>query len=129
MDAAGVSPDEIDFLIIGTTTPDLVFPNVACLIQEELGIAVDVSGAPLVFENIFEYRGEPGHEIVFLYPVTFPAGALAGKEVLHYLEDNGETCVARWFPLTTLDLPTGPALFPDGLKDRLTSFCPNKDSR
>ncbi|MEN7344271.1 MAG: beta-ketoacyl-ACP synthase III, partial [Pseudomonadota bacterium] len=39
MDAAGVSPDEIDFLIIGTTTPDLVFPNVACLIQEELGIS------------------------------------------------------------------------------------------
>ncbi|MEM7610914.1 MAG: beta-ketoacyl-ACP synthase III [Pseudomonadota bacterium] len=39
MDAAGVDPSEIDFLVVGTTTPDLVFPNVGCLIQEELGIS------------------------------------------------------------------------------------------
>ncbi|MEO0576483.1 MAG: beta-ketoacyl-ACP synthase III [Pseudomonadota bacterium] len=38
MEAAGVTPDEIDFIAIGTTTPDQVFPNVGCLIQEELGI-------------------------------------------------------------------------------------------
>ena len=38
MEAAGVQPDEIDFIIVGTTTPDLVFPNVACLLQERLGI-------------------------------------------------------------------------------------------
>ncbi len=38
MDAAGVSPEEIDFLVVGTTTPDVVFPNVGCLIQEALGI-------------------------------------------------------------------------------------------
>ncbi|MEM9173403.1 MAG: beta-ketoacyl-ACP synthase III [Pseudomonadota bacterium] len=39
MASAGVSPDEIDFIVIGTTTPDQIFPNVGCLIQEELGIA------------------------------------------------------------------------------------------
>ncbi|MEM6810597.1 MAG: beta-ketoacyl-ACP synthase III [Pseudomonadota bacterium] len=38
MDMAGVSPEEIDFLVVGTTTPDVVFPNVGCLIQEDLGI-------------------------------------------------------------------------------------------
>ncbi|MFK8052674.1 MAG: beta-ketoacyl-ACP synthase III [Woeseiaceae bacterium] len=38
MDAAGVKPEEIDFLVVGTTTPDQVFPNVGCLIQEALGI-------------------------------------------------------------------------------------------
>lgn len=38
MEAAGVTADEIDFIAIGTTTPDQVFPNVGCLIQEELGI-------------------------------------------------------------------------------------------
>lgn len=38
IDAAGIDPKEIDFLIVGTTTPDLVFPNVGCLIQEALGI-------------------------------------------------------------------------------------------
>jgi 3-oxoacyl-[acyl-carrier-protein] synthase-3 len=40
MKAAGVTPADIDFLIVGTTTPDLVFPNVGCLIQEKLGVPV-----------------------------------------------------------------------------------------
>ncbi|MEC9375776.1 MAG: beta-ketoacyl-ACP synthase III [Pseudomonadota bacterium] len=38
MEAAGVGPDDVDFLIVGTTTPDLVFPNVGCLLQDRLGI-------------------------------------------------------------------------------------------
>ena len=38
MEAAGVAPRDIDFLVIGTLTPDLVFPNVACLLQERMGI-------------------------------------------------------------------------------------------
>jgi 3-oxoacyl-[acyl-carrier-protein] synthase-3 len=38
MDDAGVSADDIDLIIIGTTTPDLIFPNVATLVQERLGI-------------------------------------------------------------------------------------------
>lgn len=35
--AAGVKPQELDMIIVGTTTPDLVFPNVGVLIQERLG--------------------------------------------------------------------------------------------
>ncbi len=38
--AAGVTSEDIDFLVVGTTTPDLVFPNVGCLIQNQLGIPV-----------------------------------------------------------------------------------------
>ncbi len=38
LEVAGVEPGEIDFLIVGTTTPDVVFPNVGCLLQERLGI-------------------------------------------------------------------------------------------
>ncbi len=38
MDAAGVDAADIDLIVVGTTTPDLVFPNVACLVQERLGI-------------------------------------------------------------------------------------------
>ena len=38
IEAAGIAPEEIDFLVVGTTTPDVVFPNVGCLIQEALGI-------------------------------------------------------------------------------------------
>ncbi|MCZ6642358.1 MAG: ketoacyl-ACP synthase III [Gammaproteobacteria bacterium] len=42
MDMAGVGPQEIDMIVVGTCTPDLVFPNVACLLQRRLGI----SGGP-----------------------------------------------------------------------------------
>jgi 3-oxoacyl-[acyl-carrier-protein] synthase-3 len=36
---AGLKPSDIDLVLVGTTTPDLIFPNVACLVQEKLGIA------------------------------------------------------------------------------------------
>ncbi len=35
---AGVDVDDIDLVVVGTTTPDLVFPNIATLIQHRLGI-------------------------------------------------------------------------------------------
>jgi len=38
MEAAQVGPEDIDFIVVGTTTPDLVFPNVGCILQERLGI-------------------------------------------------------------------------------------------
>ena len=38
IEAAGVSVADIDMVITGTTTPDLVFPNISTLIQHRLGI-------------------------------------------------------------------------------------------
>ena len=38
MEAAGVTADEIDLIVIGTTSPDLIFPNIATIVQEGLGI-------------------------------------------------------------------------------------------
>lgn len=38
VDAAGVDIGDIDLIIVGTTTPDLIFPNVGTLIQQKLGI-------------------------------------------------------------------------------------------
>lgn len=49
MEAAGVSADELDLIVLGTTTPDLVFPSTACLVQHRLGAngcgALDVNAA------------------------------------------------------------------------------------
>lgn len=38
MQSAGITHSEIDLIIVATTTPDLVFPSTACLLQERLGI-------------------------------------------------------------------------------------------
>jgi len=37
LEAAGVEASELDMIIVGTTTPDLIFPNVGTLIQDRLG--------------------------------------------------------------------------------------------
>ena len=38
LEAAGVGPEDVDLICVGTTTPDLVFPNVGTLLQDSLGI-------------------------------------------------------------------------------------------
>jgi 3-oxoacyl-[acyl-carrier-protein] synthase-3 len=49
MQAAGVGPQDIDLILVGTTTPDKVFPSTACIIQRKLGIkmipAMDLQAA------------------------------------------------------------------------------------
>ena len=49
IEAADVDPNEIDLFVMGTTTPDLVFPSTACLLQKQLGLpdcgAMDVNAA------------------------------------------------------------------------------------
>ncbi|MEM9385783.1 MAG: beta-ketoacyl-ACP synthase III [Pseudomonadota bacterium] len=37
LEAAGVQPCDLDLIVVGTTTPDQVFPNVGCLLQDRLG--------------------------------------------------------------------------------------------
>ncbi|KIQ97972.1 3-oxoacyl-[acyl-carrier-protein] synthase, KASIII [Lysobacter sp. A03] len=49
MEAAGVEASEIDLIVLGTTTPDIIFPSTACLVQHRLGAngcpAFDVNAA------------------------------------------------------------------------------------
>ncbi len=39
MEAAGVAPQQIDLIIVATSTPDMVFPSAATILQHKLGIA------------------------------------------------------------------------------------------
>jgi 3-oxoacyl-[acyl-carrier-protein] synthase-3 len=49
LEAAGVKASELDLIVLGTTTPDLIFPSTACLVQHRLGAngcaAFDVNAA------------------------------------------------------------------------------------
>jgi len=37
LDDAGISAEEIDLIIVGTATPDMLFPSTGCLVQRDLG--------------------------------------------------------------------------------------------
>ncbi len=49
LEAAGIEASQLDMIVVGTTTPDLIFPSTACLIQARLGAtgcaAFDVNAA------------------------------------------------------------------------------------
>ena len=49
MESAGVGPADIDLIVLGTATPDKIFPATACIIQRQLGVkgcpAFDVHAA------------------------------------------------------------------------------------
>ncbi|WP_282077617.1 NUDIX hydrolase [Epibacterium ulvae] len=92
--------------------------------QEELAQEIQIISPPLVLENIFEHEGATGHEIVFCAEISFAKGVFETQDTLTFAEDNGMLCTARWFDLTALDQPGGPALFPTGLKERLYTRTP-----
>jgi 3-oxoacyl-[acyl-carrier-protein] synthase III len=37
IERAGLSAKDIDFIVVGTTTPDMLFPSTACLLQAKIG--------------------------------------------------------------------------------------------
>jgi len=38
LEMAGIKPEQLDLIIVATTTPDMVFPSTACILQSKLGI-------------------------------------------------------------------------------------------
>jgi 3-oxoacyl-[acyl-carrier-protein] synthase-3 len=43
IEAAGINAEEIDLIIVATTTPDMIFPSTACLVQAALGISGSIA--------------------------------------------------------------------------------------
>ncbi|MDL5156403.1 NUDIX hydrolase [Actinomycetospora termitidis] len=82
--------------------------------REEL--AVELTDVELLgmLENVFEYEGVPGHEIVVVYAATIADPAFYQRADPGPILDEGTP--VRWLPLA--DVVSGRAvLFPDGLLD------------
>ena len=92
LDAAGLTPADIDLVVVGTCTPDLVFPNVACLLQERMGM----SGAAFSIEAAcsgFVYSLSVADKFVRAGQAT--RALVVGAEVMSRIIDwtDRETCV------------------------------------
>lgn len=74
IDAAGIKAQEIDLIILATTTPDMIFPSTACILQDKLGItggpAFDVQAVcsgfiyALAIADMFVSSGKCRHALV-----------------------------------------------------------------
>jgi ADP-ribose pyrophosphatase YjhB (NUDIX family) len=82
-------------------------------IREELGAAVDGLKLLGTFENLFTYRGEPGHELIWLFEGRFQDPAFYAKDVL-LADESGSRFEVEWVPLERFERGEAP-LYPDGL--------------
>ncbi len=46
LEAAGITPADLSLIIVATTTPDMVFPSTACILQAKLGAALGAAHCP-----------------------------------------------------------------------------------
>jgi 3-oxoacyl-[acyl-carrier-protein] synthase-3 len=93
MGAASISPDDIDLIILATTTPDLVFPSTACLLQHRLGVrgttAFDVQAVCTGFIYALGIADK------FIKTGTVKLALVVGAETLSRIIDwtDRDTCV------------------------------------
>ena len=68
-------------------------------------------------ENIHEYLGRPGHEIVRLYEARLADLSFYEREIIEGAEEDGEPLHCMWKQIA--DFECGVPLYPDGLLDVL----------
>ena len=82
---------------------------------EEIGAEVTRLGLVAVLENVFEYEGRPGHEIVFVYEGELADPSLYERDDFEWLGDDGEGGAwIGWRALSDFG-PGGERLYPTGL--------------
>src|SRR5213076_337789 len=89
----GITPEQIDLIIVATITPDMPFPATACLVQQQIGAyraaAFDIEAAC----SGFIYALEIGQQ--FIMSRTYDTVLVIGAEKLSTIVDwtDRNTCV------------------------------------
>jgi 3-oxoacyl-[acyl-carrier-protein] synthase III len=90
---AGLKPDDIGVIVVGTVTPDMMFPSTACLIQDKIGAhhawGFDISAAC----SAFTYSLTAASQLVATgaYEHALVVGADVMSSILDYTDRS--TCV------------------------------------
>ena len=93
LQSAGVSPEDVDLIIVATSTPDMTFPSTACFIQNKIGASraacFDLSAAC----TGFSYALETGQQ--FIATSTYKTALIVGTEVISKVIDwtDRNTCI------------------------------------
>ena len=89
----GVKPSDIDFIIVATVTPDMLFPSTACLVQNRLGakraFAFDLSAACSGFIYALSVADQ------YIKSGMYQTGLVIGSDVFSKVTDwtDRNTCV------------------------------------
>ncbi|SDW28555.1 beta-ketoacyl-ACP synthase III [Paenibacillus sp. CF384] len=93
LEAAGISAEELDLIIVATITPDMFFPSTACLLQEKLGAkkaaAFDLSAACSGF--IYGLATASNMIATGMYKHVLVVGAECLSRITDYTDRN--TCI------------------------------------
>ncbi|WP_028550387.1 beta-ketoacyl-ACP synthase III [Paenibacillus sp. UNC451MF] len=93
LNAAGISAEQIDLIIVATITPDMAFPSTACILQEKLGAkkaaAFDLSAACSGF--IYGLANASNFIALGTYKYALVVGAECLSKITDYTDRN--TCI------------------------------------
>jgi 3-oxoacyl-[acyl-carrier-protein] synthase III len=93
LDAAKLSPNDLDMILVATVSPDQPMPNTACILQHKLGardcMAVDISAACTGFVYGLSIADQ------FIRCGTYKNILVVGAEILHRYVNykDRETCI------------------------------------
>lgn len=88
---------------------------------EETGLEVEVWGSLGVFENLYEYRGAPCHDVVFEFAMRYPTETEPRELPAVEAHEGNHVHAARWLPLAEVLAGVYPVV-PQGLPGRLAAW-------